>query len=1312
MADRVKTRETTGAGATPKKKRWWLRIVIAIVAVIVVLVALAPTLVSLGLGQGYIESKINDSLNGKVSLGKVGLGWLGGQKVEGLTVTDAAGNKVVTLDVRISSSLLGLVTGTSLKMDVQVNGEASGELREDGSISFSDLIKQRKETEKEKKEREEREKKTKEPTSIAGLPDIAIEINSLTVNLRDVKKNRVMKVENLKGSAQLAKGKDTTLELTGALSGAAAGSGQVNVNMKSAGLFDAKGVMHLADASLNAKVEMQQLPVPIDATLDSMDHVVVTADAAKLSDSLNVGIDGAGTIQGIHASSASATSPGATVVKGDVTIGQPVNAKGVVKINPAKVTGSVEANNIPTALAQAALASTPVNVIRDVGPRVDLKGEFGEGEKKNLHITFNTERIQGEVRGDVGADGAVNGTFAHFEASVAPELLLQSTGLLVDKPAQVVMDFSKFTIPAAKAEGGLALGDLSATGTLKIVNSAVVKTAEGELIGGVGPMEVAIESPGLGQWVSVKGGGMVAQGTVKVDERVAGLIDSDGTLTVARAMPTGTLELVNLPAEFVKRIGKIQPDSVIVNYVVSGLVGLKVETKEEPAGMLAVNAEVTTDVVNASATATKAGEDVTVKGVEADLKLTPEFVAEYQKSLRVASADVATSQAAASAPAGDAKVAVKPIKLVADATVHGSLEGFTLARTVEGGYALPTAQPLVLNVKNTTDVELDRVPGLSEAVAIRGLDATIDTTLGELATYVAKGDVQIRRADGNAVANVGFDVNAKKGAEGFTPGGTVNVTDFSVGQLEKLMGAEAGSFTQWTGADKGGIKVEVSQSAAGATDAKLHADFANLAGDFTGGMNAQEMWLSGETTKFIASKEAIQKFLRSDEQVSAAGETKSAKPTKKKAKKEEPADADEKDMAPPPHVTVAADVPGKLKVSELRLPMGVLEHSAFDPTKAKMNVSLSLGTLTLNHESGMRSQLSGIAADVTSDGFNNGVSTNVKADASVAEAGANGKAGEMMKAGGLTIVGKVTDLMAEDSTLDVAEAKWHADGKAKNIPMALIDAFGNMNGYMTATLGPTVQEATFQADDLSPTGGTLNLHVQTENGSADLPLRAKGNALRPETRDTTLQATLQVTKALTEKVLQSLHPIFTDIRTVKDPIQFNVTNLVMPLNGDVSGLKGDATITVGDIELDSGSALLQVIKFAGRNEGTIKGFIDPIKITVRNGVIKYDTFSVKLDKFTMKYTGTIDLVKKEVNLKTEVPLEALGSTFQELKGVKTVVPIVTTGKIGSVKTKIDPSFDIGKAALEAGFRGKLEDLLGGKKDEEKSDGKKKGDGGQ
>ena len=155
------------------------------------------------------------------------------------------------------------------------------------------------------------------------------------------------------------------------------------------------------------------------------------------------------------------------------------------------------------------------------------------------------------------------------------------------------------------------------------------------------------------------------------------------------------------------------------------------------------------------------------------------------------------------------------------------------------------------------------------------------------------------------------------------------------------------------------------------------------------------------------------------------------------------------------------------------------------------------------------------------------------------------------------------------------------------------------------------------------------------------------------------------------------------------------------------------------------SGLALALAFSNRGpQSTLAGHISPIKVDIKGGVIRYEPFTMKIDKHVLEWEGRVDLVEETVNMRTNVPLAALAHEFKELDSIadKLVVPLLVHGPIDEPKYEIDPEFDFAGAALDAGFRGKLNrvledegiplgdilgDIFGGKKKKapEKTDGK-------
>src|SRR3954464_2380742 len=104
MADQIPP-TTPAPGDQPavppkKKSRWGRRILITLgvlVVLLLLLVMLIPTIASMGFVKNIVVSKVNDNLNGKLSVDSYSLSWSGGIDANGVSVVDTAGQKVVDL---------------------------------------------------------------------------------------------------------------------------------------------------------------------------------------------------------------------------------------------------------------------------------------------------------------------------------------------------------------------------------------------------------------------------------------------------------------------------------------------------------------------------------------------------------------------------------------------------------------------------------------------------------------------------------------------------------------------------------------------------------------------------------------------------------------------------------------------------------------------------------------------------------------------------------------------------------------------------------------------------------------------------------------------------------------------------------------------------------------------------------------------------------------------------------------------------------------------------------------------------------------
>ncbi len=274
---------------------------------------------------------------------------------------------------------------------------------------------------------------------------------------------------------------------------------------------------------------------------------------------------------------------------------------------------------------------------------------------------------------------------------------------------------------------------------------------------------------------------------------------------------------------------------------------------------------------------------------------------------------------------------------------------------------------------------------------------------------------------------------------------------------------------------------------------------------------------------------------------------------------------------------------------------------------------------------------------------------------------------------------------------------------ATGIDTKLIDAMCNGGGVLSDSIGSPATLELLATDILnSPTviagGSTEKATFEASIGFFD------GNVF--SVKETTSRADLLLTTPLTKHVLKDLGPILSDIRSVDRPISITINNANASLEGDLSKLNADLRIDIGKVELDSGSLSMQLLPmFRSSHVETVPAFFEPIQIEIRNGIVHYKEFRLTIDqKYSIPYAGTINLITRELNLKSTVPLTGLGHSIKELRNLETDidVPLLTTGTIEEHVTSVDPSFDLNKVLESVAIEligDAIDDALGAGKDE-------------
>lgn len=1358
-------------------KRRGRKIVIGLLVVVLiaaVLLALAPTLISLGPGRGVVANAISDRINGQARLDSLSLSWLGDQSVKGLVITGEDGREAANLDITLNGGLLSLLGGID-SLDLKLAGSLEGELREGGGSSFQDLI---------PSSGKRKEDKTKAPAggedsspALAGIPPTNVAIDGLKVTLVEILKGEqgervtgdTLVLNSLAGALVFEPGGKCDLNLdTATKSRDLAGS--ISIKLGGSGLFDEGGRFTPKGATLTADGTLAKLPVFFDQTVDHVENLSLKATSDDLTGSLRADV----------AMNAVAGDENAGSLTGDIVIAPPFNDDGAYNLGPQFVTGQIIAQNISCAMLQpfldaqlananeksaqdvtsqseaatddtseAVTKSDPIRIdlVRDLGPKLNAKlsikepaetpGEHSNvdgGATKAVEAEIRAEHVLLEMRGEANSeDGSVEGTHLLVRGRIDPLLVAEFSDVGISEAAGVEVTLSKFFLPGRNADNELNWASLSAEGVTGKIQAPISFVLNDE-VGKVGtvrefsgrfdlkpnggkllltgevntvasletaalaeftdlradrPLEAVVElesikvpvdpdtkkvaiaevgaeallkllgtasltlpvagaqdvsidelsftlsSDHIKDGLAVIGSASVGDGTIAVNERITGLIGADGNPAPREAKPVGSVIVRDIDGELV---ASFLPESAgKLNPLLKGAIDASVESSLKD-GVLAATAVIEGRDFNTTLVADLKDNVTEITSGTAELSVSPELAAAFQP---------------------DAKEPIVPLNTM---KVKAEVSPFQMV-----DYQLPTTPLLAkLDVEEAVFAGIPGAPPLAEGetLSIRELKTSVSATLNDAPVFELNGGAILNRP--SAERNLGrieWDLEAKTASAGdgaeptLQPGGSVTLKNISTRHIELMLGKPRGAFSDWLGA-RGDVVASL-ESDGGVQTVTIEPKMPNLTGKLAARQNEEVIWLSAEKLKLDLPKESLQSIMT-------------------------PEDGKETDSAST--LTAAADMTLELNIRKCSLPKAVLSGEKVRSDQFKLDMALTGGPLKLADAEGNEVELEDISALVTAEDLAEGIRFDVTGQAAGGADAGKGK---------LKIEGGVRNLLAEDSTFDASAATVQLTAEGQQIPTAVPDVLGGMNGLLVAALGALVN-GNAVADDFSADDGTLEFAVQTTNGKLEGLLRGKEGTLRTS-KSKPVQGQLALTEPLREMLLYKIHPILADIRTVEESIRFGVPYGVIPTDGDVSNLKADLEITVGAVEMDSGSTVLGLLAMANQShKASFKGYIEPINVRIRNGILRYEIFSIKLDKYTLDYSGEVNLVDETVDLRTEIPLEGLAITFEELTGYtdKIVVPLVTRGKFGDLKTEVDPDFDFAEAAIRAGFTGALKNALG------------------
>jgi hypothetical protein len=229
------------------------------------------------------------------------------------------------------------------------------------------------------------------------------------------------------------------------------------------------------------------------------------------------------------------------------------------------------------------------------------------------------------------------------------------------------------------------------------------------------------------------------------------------------------------------------------------------------------------------------------------------------------------------------------------------------------------------------------------------------------------------------------------------------------------------------------------------------------------------------------------------------------------------------------------------------------------------------------------------------------------------------------------------------------------EGAAQNIPTAIIDNIAAQDGMLVDSLGPLVN-LSLNARGVSRDGGAVNAVATSERARAELSgIIRDGMFITDRPGTVTLSI---ITPQLGQRLTRGL-PLLGDFQktTEEEPASVTLTNLTVPLDGDLRRLNGRIAFDPGEARFAISQQFTPVVRFLDeRQAGVVGRRIQPISIAVNNGVLSYDRFNIAFGDFTLGMQGNVNLVTRQLDVLTFIPVgavreEMMGDTRRGLGGV-------------------------------------------------------------
>ena len=227
-------------------------------------------------------------------------------------------------------------------------------------------------------------------------------------------------------------------------------------------------------------------------------------------------------------------------------------------------------------------------------------------------------------------------------------------------------------------------------------------------------------------------------------------------------------------------------------------------------------------------------------------------------------------------------------------------------------------------------------------------------------------------------------------------------------------------------------------------------------------------------------------------------------------------------------------------------------------------------------------------------------------------------------------------------TFDSAIYNLQAD--LNGFPTAIVDQLAKQDGLMVETLGPSI--------NATATGKDVSLKASQAERPLSGLVEAKATSARARDDQGQCARRRVVQSGATGRQFFEIRPQFIpalkgalpDLESLTElgqgrPAVLDLANMSVPVDGNISRLNGDAKIDPGVAQFKLKSAFTEIVQLTGgKTSGTVGEKLEPFVMHFKNGVATYDRYTLPVGSFKIETRGTVDLVRKQVDVITYAPL--------------------------------------------------------------------------